>query len=62
MTNGKAISKAQAQEFAFAFLSDIPNFIEAHKAEYISWLAENGLQDNTINFNDKEAENERKCG
>ena len=47
MTNGK-INKSQAEQFAHFLVAEIPRYIEAHKSEYISWLAKNGLQDDTI--------------
>lgn len=50
------ISKSQAKSFAYAFIGEIPKFIEAHKVEYISWLAKNGLQDDTIKISNSEAD------
>lgn len=47
MKIGKIDSKI-AREIALSFYAEIPRYIEAHKSEYISWLAENGLQDDTI--------------
>lgn len=41
------IDKSQAEQFAYSFVAEIPRYIEAHKFEYISWLAKNGLHDDT---------------
>lgn len=41
----KKISEAQAKEFAFAFLSAIPSYIEDHKAEYLAYLKATGQTD-----------------
>ena len=41
----KKISEAQAKEFAYAFLSTIPAYIERHKAEYLAYLEETGQAD-----------------
>lgn len=39
------ISEAQAKEFAYAFLSVIPSYIENHKEEYLAYLEATGQTD-----------------
>ena len=54
----KRISGAQAKEFAYAFLSAIPSYIENHKAEYLAYLKETGQTDEYYQ-NKTETENVR---
>ena len=44
MTAGK-ISSAQAKEFAYAFISVIPAYIEQHREEYLAYLEATGQID-----------------
>lgn len=53
----KKISEAQAKEFAYAFLSAIPSYIELHKSEYLAYLETTGQTDELYQNNKSEADN-----
>ncbi len=53
----KRINEAQAKEFAFAFLSVIPAYIENHKAEYLAYLKATGQTDEYYQNQQAEAGN-----
>lgn len=55
MTIGK-ISDEQAKQFAYAFISEIPRFIEKHKREYLAYLEATGQQDTAYQNKNAEAE------
>ena len=41
----KTLTKTQAKQFAYAFLSAVPSYIERNKDKYIQWLQATGNTD-----------------
>lgn len=52
----RTISDEQAKQFAYAFISEIPRFIEAHKQEYLAYLERTGQTDTAYQNKKSEAE------
>lgn len=42
---GRTINETQAKAFAYAFIADIPAYIETHKAAYLAYLEKTGQTD-----------------
>ena len=55
MTVGK-ISNEQAKLLAYAFISEIPRFIEEHKQQYVAYLEKTGQTDTAYQNKKSEAE------